>query len=76
MPNNKIVKVVVPNIKGKAIVQSGSSVYVIQSLAYYKDQELLVDLDTALYFPSMLYAMATLYEDDFEAAVKFIKESF
>jgi len=76
MPSNKIVKVVVPNIKGKAIVQSGSSVYVIPALAYHKDQELLVDLDTAVYFPSMLYAMATVYEDDFAAAVKFIKESF
>ena len=76
MTDNKIVKVLVPNIKGKAIISSNGSIYVIPALAYHKDQEMLYDLEKAIYFPSMLYAMATLYNEDFDEDVNFIKENF
>lgn len=76
MTNLKMVTVILPNIKGKAVVSAAGSIYVIPAMGYHKDQEMLIDLDKALYFPSMLYAMATLYNDNFDEAVEFIKENF
>lgn len=72
----QIVKIVVPNIKGKAIVQKGNEIFIIRAEAYYKDQEVFIDSEEAIKFPSLLYALSTLYEDNFEEAVKFIKENF
>lgn len=76
MTNFKMVTVLLPNIKGKAVISSGGAIYVIPALGYHKDQEIMIDLDKAIYFPSMLYAMATLYDKNFDEAVKFIKENF
>jgi hypothetical protein len=72
----QIVKVIVPNVKGKAIVQKGNEIFIIRSGAYYKNQEIFIDSEEAIKFPSLLYALSTLYEDNFEEAVKFIKENF
>lgn len=72
----QIVKIVVPNIKGKAIVQKGNEIFIVRAGAYYKDQEIFIDSEEAIKFPSLLYALSTLYEDNFEEAVKFIKENF
>lgn len=76
MTKLKMVTVLLPNIKGKAVVSASGAIYVIPALGYHKDQEMMIDLDKALYFPSMLYAMATLYNENFDEAVKFIKENF
>jgi hypothetical protein len=72
----QIVKIAFPNIKGKAIVQKGNEIFIIKASGYYKDQEIIIDSDDAIKFPSLLYALSTLYEDNFEEAVKFIKENF
>jgi hypothetical protein len=72
----QIVKIAFPNIKGKAIVQKGNEIFIIKASGYYKDQEIVIDSDDAIKFPSLLYALSTLYEDNFEEAVKFIKENF
>ena len=76
MAKNRIVKIVAPNINGKAIVDVNGDIYVIPALGFYKGQEIVIDIESAVYFPSMLYAMATLYNNDFSAAVEFIKENF
>lgn len=72
----QIVKIVIPNIKGKAIVQKANEIFIIKSAGYYKDQEVFIDFEDAIKFPSLLFALSTLYEDNFEEAVKFIKENF
>jgi hypothetical protein len=72
----QIVIVIVPHVKGNSIVLKGNEIFIIRSGAYYKNQEIFIDSEEAIKFPSLLYALSTLYEDNFEEAVKFIKENF
>ena len=72
----QIVIVIVPHVKGNSIVLKGNEIFISRSGAYYKNQEIFIDSEEAIKFPSLLYALSTLYEDNFEEAVKFIKENF
>jgi len=70
------VKVVVPNIKGKAIIARLGDLYIIPAMGYYREEEMKYNLDNAVPVPSLLYAMAMLFNDNFEEAVGFIKENW
>lgn len=73
----KIVTVLVPNVKGRALVQFDGKIYIIKSLGYWKGQELPINIEVeGIEVPSLLYGIAMLYNDDFEEAVKFIKENW
>lgn len=76
MTEKKIARVVFGNIKGKAIVTCGSETYIVPSLGYHKDQEILIDTEKAIKAPSLLFALAMTYEGTFEEAVAFIKENW
>lgn len=70
------VEVVVPNVKGKAIVTKGDATFIVQAKGYSKGQELMIDLDSAVKMPSFLFALATLYDNNTKDAINFIKENF
>lgn len=71
--NLKIVTVVVPNIKGKAIIQSDSDLYIVQAKGYWTNQETQVDLNGAIKVISLLYGIDMLLDNKFEDVVEFIK---
>lgn len=71
--NLKIVTVVVPNIKGKAIIQSGSDLYIVQAKGYWTNQETQMDLSEAIKVISLLYGIDMLLDNKFEDVVDFIK---
>lgn len=70
-----IVKVIFPNVSGKAIVSSGNKIYIIPAMGYHKKQEVMIDVSSAILAPSLLYALAMAHEGSFEEAVKIIKEN-
>ncbi|MCF7927205.1 MAG: hypothetical protein K9L74_06515 [Candidatus Izimaplasma sp.] len=72
----RMVKIIVSNIKGKALAERENKIYIIPAEGYYRNQEIMINLDLAIQVPSLLHGIATLYNDDFEEAVKFIKENW
>jgi hypothetical protein len=70
-----IVKIVVPNVNGKAIAQSGDQIFILPADGYHKDEEVFVNRNGLIKVPSMLYALSIVFDDNFADAVKFIKEN-
>ncbi len=70
-----MVRIVIPNINGKAVAQQADSIYVLPADGFHKGQEMLVNKNKLIKVPSMLYALSILFEDNFAEAVKFIKEN-
>lgn len=69
-------KILFPNVNGRALIQAGNDIYIIQSLGYYRDQEVVFEPETALRMPSLLYAIDVLHSSDFTEVVKFIKSNW
>ena len=74
--NLRVVKVVIPNVKGKAIVQSGNDLYIVQSMGYWRDQEVQVNLNGAIKVVSLLYGIDMLFDNRFDDVVEFIKDNW
>lgn len=73
----KMVKVLIPNIKGRAIIQDGQgNLFIINSLGYFTGQEMQYDMSKAIPMPSLLFAITVLQEDNFEGTIEFIKKNW
>jgi hypothetical protein len=72
----KVVKVIIPNIRGKAIVQSGNDLYIVPSRGFWTNQEIQIDLKDAVKVISLLYGIDMLFNNNFDEVVEFIKENW
>jgi len=71
-----IAKVVIENISGRALIQTGNTLYIIPAQGFVKNQEMSFEPENGVEVPSILYGIAMMFKDDFPEAVKFIKKNF
>lgn len=76
MGQSIIVTIQIANVNGKAVATAGNRTFIISANGYYRQQEVLVDLDTAVEMPSFLYTLDVVFEGRTRDAINFIKENF